>query len=203
MVTPYTRKFGVTFPVAVDTADVFGRAFGLKAIPVSFLVDEVGIIRLRGGGPDPGFLRQVDAILKEPTTAVRSQPPALPASRSLEELESAVEATPGDWRKRLALAEAYDSARRWPDAEGQLQKAADVAPQEASIFFTWGLVLFHQDRKEDALAKMKQARDLDPNNWRIHKQIWAIEHPEKFYRSDSPDFGWQKAELAREKAAQK
>ena len=28
-----------------DTADVFGAAFGLKAIPVSFLVDEVGIIR--------------------------------------------------------------------------------------------------------------------------------------------------------------
>ncbi len=46
VVAPWVKKYGVTFPMAVDTADVFGAAFGLKAIPVSFLVDEVGIIRL-------------------------------------------------------------------------------------------------------------------------------------------------------------
>lgn len=33
--------------------DLFGQAFRLNAIPVSFLVDEVGIIRLRGGGQWP------------------------------------------------------------------------------------------------------------------------------------------------------
>ncbi len=50
------------------------------------------------------------------------------------------------------------------------------------------------------MSKLKQARDLDPENWRIHKQIWAIEHPDKFYSDKSPDFGWQREELAREKA---
>ena len=39
VVAPWVKKYGVTFPVAVDTADVFGAAFGLKAIPVSFLVE--------------------------------------------------------------------------------------------------------------------------------------------------------------------
>ena len=71
MVKPYTQKFGVTFPVAVDTADVFGQAFGLKAIPVTFLVDEVGIIRLRGGGPNAALLQQIEAVLREPLSKMR------------------------------------------------------------------------------------------------------------------------------------
>ncbi|MCI0540680.1 MAG: hypothetical protein L0Z50_36230, partial [Verrucomicrobiales bacterium] len=52
----------------------------------------------------------------------------------------------------------------------------------------------------NALVKLKKARDLDPDNWRIRKQIWTIEHPEKFYTQDSPDFGWQKEELAQKRA---
>jgi len=53
VVRPYVEQFGVTFLVAVDRMDLFGQAFRLNAIPVSFLVDEVGIIRLRGGGQWP------------------------------------------------------------------------------------------------------------------------------------------------------
>jgi len=63
----------------------------------------------------------------------------------------------------------------------------------------WALVLLHQGEKNAALAKLKQARDLDPDNWRIRKQIWAIEHPEKFYTGDSPDYDWQNEQLNREK----
>ena len=70
---PYKTQYKVTFPVAVDQADVFGQTFGLKAIPVSYLVDEVGIIRLKGGGPSKEFLSQVETVLKEPVTHVRGQ----------------------------------------------------------------------------------------------------------------------------------
>ena len=66
MVKPYTQKFGVTFPVAVDAADAFRQALGLKAIPVTFLVDEVGIIRLQGGGPNAAMFQQIEAVLREP-----------------------------------------------------------------------------------------------------------------------------------------
>ncbi len=82
VVQPYTQKFGVTFPVAVDTADVFGQAFGLKAIPVTFLVDEVGIIRSQGGGPSPALLDQIESVLKERPVSVRAGPPQLPAAPS-------------------------------------------------------------------------------------------------------------------------
>jgi len=70
--------------VAVDTADVVGAAFGLKAIPVSFLVDEVGIVRLQGGGPSKEFRAQVEEVLREPVSAVRgthaSPPPRCPST---------------------------------------------------------------------------------------------------------------------------
>jgi tetratricopeptide (TPR) repeat protein len=199
VVTPYVQKFGVTFPVAVDTADVFGQAFGLKAIPVSFLVDEVGIIRLEGNGPSVELLRQIEELLKEPLTRTRGIMPQLAAARSKDALERAVADTPVDWRARLALARVYDSEQRFAEAVSQLDAAAKIQPRESSIPFLWGLVLLHQNEKENALAKLKLARDLDPQNWRIRKQIWALEHPDKFYRGDSPDYDWQKEELVREK----
>ena len=201
MVTPYVEKFGATFPVAVDTADVFGQAFGLKAIPVTFLVDEVGIIRLQGGGPSADLLRQIETVLKEPMAPTRAAIPQLAAARSKADLEQAVAGEPDDWRARLALARLYDAERRFVDAVSQLEAAAKLQPRESSIPLLWGLVLLDQDEKENALLKLKLARDLDPENWRIRKQIWAIEHPDKFYTGDSPDFGWQKEELARERSA--
>ena len=172
------------------------------AIPVTFLVDEVGIIRLQGGGPNAALLRQIETVLKEPVTPTRGAMPQLATAQPKVELERTVARTPDDWRARLALARHYDAEGRFVDAVSQLAVAAKLQPRESGIPFLWGLVLLHQNQKEPALNKLKLARDLDSENWRIRKQIWAIEHPDKFYSSDSPDFGWQKEELAREKNAQ-
>ena len=199
VVRPYVEKFGVTYPVAVDASDIFGQAFGLKAIPETFLVDEVGIVRLHGGGPSPELLAQIETILKEAQISVRGQLSQLPGAAMKAELEQKVAATPNDWRSRLALARIYDEEGRHANAVAQLEAASKLQPRESSIAFVWGLVLLHQSEREAALAKLKQARDLDPDNWRIRKQIWAIEHPEKFYSGDSPDYDWQKEQLGREK----
>ena len=40
---------------------------------------------------------------------------------------------------------------------------------------------------------------LDPSNWIIHKQIWAVENPDKFYEGNV-DYNWQRQQLAVEKA---
>ena len=201
VVRPFTEKFGVTFPVTVDSADVLGQAFGLTIIPETFLVDEVGIIRLHGNGPEAALLRQIESVLKETPAAVRAEMPQLPAARSLAELEHAVRKSPTDWPLRLAQARLYDSGQRYAEAAAQLEAASQLQPHEWSIPFLWGLVLLHQNHKDAALSRLKHARDLAPDNWRIRKQIWALEHPDKFYSGDSPDYGWQKEELAREKDA--
>ena len=199
VVKPYVEKAGVTFPVAVDTADILGQAFGLKAIPVSIFVDEVGIVRLRGGGPSKELFAQIEELLKEPVTNLRGTAPQLAAAVSTEELERKVAASADDWKSRVALSRAYADGGRSDEAIAHLEAAAKLRPTESSVPFAWGLVLLQQGRKEAALTKLKQARDLDPDNWRIRKQIWAIENPDRFYSSNSPDYGWQEEQLKKEK----
>ena len=65
---------------------------------------------------------------------------------------------------------------------------------EASARFQLGLVLLEGGKKEEAMAEWRKALALDPRNWIIHKQIWAVEHPDKFY----DDYGWQKTQLEAE-----
>ena len=70
---------------------------------------------------------------------------------------------------------------------------------EASARFQLGLVLLEGGKKQEAMAEWRKALALDPQNWIIHKQIWAVENPDKFYDGDV-DYGWQKAQLEAEKS---
>jgi len=40
----------------------------------------------------------------------------------------------------------------------------------------------------------REAVAIEPENWIIRKQIWAIEHPERFYAGEV-DFDWQAAQI--------
>ncbi len=70
---------------------------------------------------------------------------------------------------------------------------------EAAARFQLGLVLLQEGKKEEAMAEWRKALALDPQNWIIHKQIWAVENPDKFYKG-GVDYGWQKAQLETEKS---
>ena len=199
VVKPWLEKYGVTFPVAVDTADVFGAAFGLKAIPVSFLVDEVGIVRLQGGGPSKEFRAQVEEILREPVSAVRGGTRESASALSLDDLRARAARQPDNAGARLALAQALERAGNFTGAVAECEAAARAQPKDATVPFTHGLVLLRQGRTNEALVKFTAARDLDPGNWRIRKQIWALEHPERFYGTNGIDWDWQKVRIAREK----
>ena len=72
---------------------------------------------------------------------------------------------------------------------------------EATARFQLGLVLLEAGKKQEAMAEWRKALALDPQNWIIHKQIWAVEHPDKFYNG-SVDYGWQKTQLEVEKSEQ-
>ncbi|MGH2560535.1 MAG: thioredoxin family protein [Thermomicrobiales bacterium] len=63
-----------------------------------------------------------------------------------------------------------------------------------------GHALLESGRTDDAAAAWRYALHLDPENFTIRKQIWAIEHPEKFH--PAIDFDWQKVQLAQERAAE-
>ena len=70
---------------------------------------------------------------------------------------------------------------------------------EATARFQLGLVLLESGKKQEAMAEWRKALALDPQNWIIHKQIWAVEHPDKFYIG-AVDYGWQKEQLKAEES---
>ena len=79
-----------------------------------------------------------------------------------------------------------------------LNKSQNPQVIEANARFQLGLTLLEIGKKAEAMAEWRKALALDPKNWIIHKQIWAVEHPDKFY-DGNVDFGWQKAQLEAEK----
>lgn len=62
--------------------------------------------------------------------------------------------------------------------------------------FQRGQDLYRQGRVAEALERWREAAALEPANWIVRKQLWAVEHPERFY-DGAVDFDWQKQQIAR------
>ena len=67
---------------------------------------------------------------------------------------------------------------------------------EALIIFEKGVQLLDAGREKDAVALWREALKLDPDNFLVRSQIWAIEHPEHFY--PVIDREWQEKQLKKE-----
>ncbi len=67
---------------------------------------------------------------------------------------------------------------------------------EANAIFRDGLEHYRAGRTAEAIARWRQGLELDPANYLIRKQIWAVENPDKFYDGDV-DYGWQREQTAR------
>lgn len=163
VVRPWHDAANADFVTLVDSQNVFGNLYKLKAIPYAVMIDEAG--RLAKG----------------------------PFNVNVEDQET------------ITMLEKWLSD---PDYNAVLlrdiKRSNEPITQtvtEASARFQLGLVLLESGKKQEAMAEWRKALALDPQNWIIHKQIWAVEHPDKFYKGDV-DYGWQKAQLETEKSEQ-
>ncbi|MQG15759.1 MAG: thioredoxin family protein [SAR202 cluster bacterium] len=66
--------------------------------------------------------------------------------------------------------------------------------QKANELFESGQKLFDLDKRSEAIKLWRKAIEIDPNNYIIRKQIWAIENPDRFYK-DKVDYTWQNTQL--------
>ena len=81
------------------------------------------------------------------------------------------------------------------DAEQSAESAG--GNDRVHALFRRGQELYRQGSVAEALERWREAAALEPANWIVRKQLWAVEHPERFY--DGPvDFDWQKRQIARE-----
>jgi hypothetical protein len=67
---------------------------------------------------------------------------------------------------------------------------------EALDLFAEGVSHYLAGERGEALSLWRQALELDPDNFVIRSQIWAAEHPERFY--PVVDREWQELQLAKE-----
>ena len=65
---------------------------------------------------------------------------------------------------------------------------------EANAHFTAGLDLYRQGKVEEAVAEWRKGVDLEPDNYIIRKQIWAVQNPDRFYAGDI-DYDWQREQM--------
>ena len=60
-----------------------------------------------------------------------------------------------------------------------------------------GLMLYQKGNVQEAISEWRKIASMDPKNWIVRKQIWAIIHPDKFYDA-GVDFDWQRLQIEAE-----
>ncbi len=81
-----------------------------------------------------------------------------------------------------------------PQRTNTASGAGGLKNPEIRLRFGLATELLQRGEAQEAIYHLRQALERDPDNWIIRKQIWAIEHPERFYEGDV-DFQWQKEQL--------
>ena len=97
-----------------------------------------------------------------------------------------------EWVKTGAIPQA------WIEADQQGAPPPLTADEtEAMARFQLAQVLLQKGVRNEAIAELKRAVQLDSQNRRIRKQLWAVETPDAFYEGNV-DYTWQKEQMARE-----
>lgn len=76
----------------------------------------------------------------------------------------------------------------------QAENASGFKSPTALAHFRQGLTHYAAGNVAAALQELRQGVVLEPDNWIIRKQVWAIEQPERFYAGDV-DFDWQRQQI--------
>jgi hypothetical protein len=90
------------------------------------------------------------------------------------------------------LAEAWAATSTIGETSENQLGGADHA--QAVSLFQQGQERYRQGRVQEALALWRRAVALEPENYVIRKQIWAVENPDKFYSGDV-DYAWQREQM--------
>jgi hypothetical protein len=101
-------------------------------------------------------------------------------------------------RFEIRQPETRDLVQRWL-ATDEVPLAEDsqdlVWSDEALRLFRQAGAAVRRGDREEAINLLKLAYPLEPDNYIIRKQLWAIEHPERFY-GEEIDYAWQREQLA-------
>lgn len=200
----FVEEFGVTFPTFVDASGLLFRLFGFTAVPNGVYVDEAGIIRFQlftGFSVDrEDIVEQLETLLATPLGDSPAAPRVTQQPFAIEVMLEQAAAHGDDPHMQLGLADAYLQEGESAHAADAFSRALELDGASASAAFGLGTAHYQLGNTSHALAAWRDALRLEPDNFIIRKQIWRIEHPDKFY--PTIDYDWQQVKLAQEKAAE-
>ena len=100
----------------------------------------------------------------------------------------------------IRKAETASIVKRWvhnPVLEETPEETA-LGPEhsQAIAHFRFGLELYRDGKVEEAVAEWYKGVELEPDNYIIRKQIWAVRDPDRFYAGDV-DYDWQRDQMVK------
>ena len=90
-------------------------------------------------------------------------------------------------------AEVGEMLHRAPNTKEIPEPKVDTKNTQVEILMQSCNNILTRNRTKEAADELRKALELDPGNIVVQKQIWAVEHPEKFYEGEI-DKVWQKAQ---------
>ena len=89
--------------------------------------------------------------------------------------------------------------KRWLGDTSDINIDESILPirdpvQSANFLFRKGLKLYEEGNVDAALNEWREGVRVDPENYIIKKQIWAVENPSKFYLGEV-DYKWQSKQV--------
>jgi len=199
----FVAKANATFVNVVDSADGLWDLYGFEVIPNGYYVDERGYVRyLKVGGfeiREPTTAKILDDLLAEkwPKKPVKvPDKPKLSAKKEIVQLTKQLKVSSRGVEKRLHLAELLVETGQYRKAGKEYDVILAHHPKQVKALFGRGVVYRREKKTDKALACWRKAYTLDPGNWVIRKQIWALEHPEQFY--PAINYNWQQEQIRRE-----
>lgn len=143
-VKEFLRERKLTLPAAMDDGSV-GQAYGVEAIPTTFVIDEGGVVRVAFRGLTSGArlaeeISKLGVKIEMPSEATAEEPAESEAARAHREAGL----------KMFLLG-------RDDDAEKELRAAAEAAPDSADGWLTLGEFYLKASRAQDAATAFDHA----------------------------------------------
>jgi len=97
-------------------------------------------------------------------------------------------------RETAEIVERWATGPSLDESLAEAEQALGEEHSEANTLFRNGLDLYRDRNVEEALERWRKGFELEPDNLIIRKQVWAVQHPDKFYDGDV-DYGWQREQM--------
>ncbi len=119
---------------------------------------------------------------------------------ALRDAEAELARDPENTDLQLILAERRVESDLLKPARQGFKAVLAKNPRSARALVGLATVYLDEGDRDEALCALKQAWAIEPDNWIIRKQIWAVEHSEQLYPPINPQR--QREQIKKEKAAE-